>query len=278
MKRITTIVFLLVLSHAAPGIEIKKISLPVPAGMKRADIYFVAPVQTPLAVLVLCPGMNGNGSNLLRDEKWIAYARKEHIALVGLSFASDEKDLNEEGKGYYNAELGSGEVLLNGIKRCFKIEKPILLYGFSGGAHFASSFAEWQPRRVLAWCAYSAGWWGELNRSSQQMPPGIVACGENDWRYGTSLSYFLRGRALGRRITWVGLKATDHAWSERLDAFVRSYFTAIINQKNDHLKPEWRDAEVKGVLTDAEAALKPTLACWLPNGEVAKEWAEIHRP
>ena len=45
---------------------------------------------------------------------------------------------------------------------------------FLGGAHFASRFEEWMPEKVIAWCAYSAGWWICPPRNAAA-PAGIAA-------------------------------------------------------------------------------------------------------
>jgi hypothetical protein len=137
-----------------------------PLNMLRADVYVWSPVAAPKAVLVLSPGMNGNGQAMIQQRAWQQFARKNRLGLVGLSFASD-MELLLNGKGYYYVAQGSGELLLHGIEKIFgKANLPLLMYGFSGGAHFTSRFEEWKPERVLTWCTYSAGWWDRPMSSS----------------------------------------------------------------------------------------------------------------
>ena len=109
--------------------------------MDRADLYYLLPIDHPKAVLVLSPGVNGSGESLIRSPTWQQFAQQNHLGLVGLSFASQEKMILD-GTGYYYASKGSGEKLLEGIRKIYGKDLPLLLYGFSGGAHFTSRFEE----------------------------------------------------------------------------------------------------------------------------------------
>ena len=157
-------------------------------------------------VLVLVPGCNGDGRAFLSEDKWVAFAEKNRLALVGVSFKSPVQLLKDR-KGYYEASRGSGRALLALLEKAGLSRQPLLMFGFSGGAHFVSSFVEEHPKRVIAWCAHSAAWWGAMRRGEIETPPGIVACGGDDPRLGASLSYFKEGRLAGRRLSWrVGRK------------------------------------------------------------------------
>jgi pimeloyl-ACP methyl ester carboxylesterase len=193
-----------ILAEPLPAKELEVIHQAPSANMDRADLYFVLPIDHPKAVLVLSPGVNVSGESLIRSPAWQQFAQQNHLGLVGLSFSSPEKMILD-GTGYYYASKGSGEKLLEGIRKIYGKDLPLLLYGFSGGAHFTSRFEEWAPSRVIAWCADSAGWWDEPKLSAIT-PPGIVACGENDPRYGASLSYFKQGRAAGK--PWLPAKGS----------------------------------------------------------------------
>lgn len=255
--------------------QIECISLTKTKEIQRADLYVFHPSFEPQGILVLCPGCNGSGEDFLKDNIWKQFAAKNKLALAGLSFASEIQQL-QEGKGYYYAEQGSGKLLLDGISKTFPKELPILLYGFSGGAHFTSSFVEWKPERVLTWCAYSAEWWIEPQKH-EKTPPGIVACGDYDGsRYGASQMFFSKGRSFGKPWTWISIQNKGHEGSRELDEFVRGYFTAILNlNKNEG---EWCDIETKRSLSLQEVQAQPTLATWLPNKELSKAWRTLHHP
>jgi hypothetical protein len=262
--------------------EVRKFSFPCPKDLRRADIYQAETVVKPQAILVLCPGCNGNGEVLVRQPEWRTFASENNLALLGLSFASPES-LLVEGRGYYYASQGSGEVLLRALDRIFGRRLPLLLYGFSGGAHFVSRFVEWKPASVLAWCAYSAGWW-DTPVPLISSPPGLVACGEEDGgRYGATFSYFLQGRALGKPWAWVSLPSTGHVISHRLEGLVRDYFTVLLHAAASTANPAtpsacWCDNDSKLRVTDDCVKRQPTLVSWFPNEEFAAKWRLVHAP
>jgi len=188
------VVVLLALSslNAAGAENILKLK---PAGeIRRADFRCFSK-QRPAAVLVLCPGQNGDGADFLADEKWKTFAKENNLALLVPGFVSDDADL-KSGKGYFVASRGSGKMLLEALKQAGWADAPLLLYGFSGGAHFTVSFAAWSPGKVLGFCAYSFGWW--VPPPGKLQCPALIACGQFDAvRYGSSFAYFQTGRRQG---------------------------------------------------------------------------------
>lgn len=267
----------LILTSFSWSEEVIKLSLKPTLGMTRADLYHVDTVRNPAAVLVLCPGCNGNGEELISDPQWQMFAKKQNLGLAGISFASRMEDLHN-GKGYYYAHNGSGKLLLEGISKLFGRDLPVLIYGFSGGAHFTSRFVEWKPERVTTWCAYSAGWWDEP-KPSHIMPPGIVACGENDERLGASLVYFKQGRAAGKPWLWIGIPNNGHSPDKRTESFVRDYFVAILaNSGNDDPTKSglWIDVDQRSVTDIKVVRQYPSITGWLPNTELLNLWQSLN--
>jgi pimeloyl-ACP methyl ester carboxylesterase len=252
---------------------IKKITVPPPVNMERAELHVWPAGGTPSAVLILCPGYNGNGRDLLNDEKWREFAKAHRLTLAGLSFASNP-ELFRLGRGYYYANQGSGDALLACLKKAGADDAPVLLYGFSGGAHFAARFAEWQPERVLAWCAYSAAWWDEPI-ADHHAAPGIVACGADDERHQASLDYFQQGRKLGNRWTWVSLPATDHQPSVKLEQFARDYFSVLL--KNRRSAGVWVDLKQKKILNSFLETNHESQVMWLPDADLVGRWFETSK-
>jgi len=253
--------------------EVKTLRLEPAPNMTRAELHYVATVPNPKAVLVLCPGCNGSAEDLIRSPKWIAFAKQHRLGLVGLSFASPLPAI-EDGTGYYYASRGSGEKLVEGVRKIYGRELPLFLYGFSGGAHFTSRFEEWNPARVLSWCALSAGWWDEPKQNSIS-PPGIVACGDEDPRYGASLIYFKQGRAAGKPWQWVSLPKIGHQGSPALDNFVRDYFSAVLTSPKMSV---WTDIDREEKVSSSEQAAQPSLTGWLPSEKLFDEWRRLNAP
>lgn len=217
---------LLLKLYTRPLPKIGWISLSLIPHMTRADLFYLKTDWEPSALIILSPGYNGSGKKYLLDRNWYEYAKYYHLGIVGLSFASQEIDLNN-GKGYYYVKNGSGELLFEGLRQIYGRDLPLLLYGFSGGAHFTARLAEWKPERIIAWCAYSAGWW-DNPLPMENPPPGIIACGENDDRIVPSFEYYQKGRKLGRPWLWVSIKNGQHEMSPELESFVRNCFATFL--------------------------------------------------
>jgi pimeloyl-ACP methyl ester carboxylesterase len=226
--------------------------------------------------LVLSPGFNGNGRSWIENRDWQLFAEQHNLALVGLSFAS-EGDLLRKGQGYYYPSQGAGQVFLDGVDNALGESLPLLLYGFSGGAHFTSGFAAWKPERVMGWCAYSAEWW-EKPVANNASPPGLVICGDEDERYGASLLYFKQGRALGKPWLWLSIHQNGHSIASSSENFVRTYFASLLEAKGVRDKGQWVDIDLKTKADPALITAQPTLTGWLPQTSLLGDWQAIHQP
>lgn len=260
------------------SIDIQRLSLPAPEGMERADLYYVKPKHIN-AILVLSPGVNGNGKSYLESSLWVTFALKHNLGLIGISFASSRM-ANSTRQGYYYPHAGSGKLLLQGIRSIFGPRKyPLLLYGFSGGAHFTARFAEWCPERVLVWCAYSAMWWDNPSKN-KFIPPGIIVCGENDPRLGASLIYFKQGRVLNKPWTWLSVPHNGHSQNLQAENFIRDYFASILKS---HISS--KDIIASGIIVDIDRKVQinhdffrtsPTLTAWLPDIHIFDKWRKFY--
>lgn len=163
-------------------------------------------------VLVLVPGYNGRGEQML-DARWKAFATNQKLVLLAPTFHAEGKE-NNDGKGYYYPEQGSGEVMEKALaevkKRTGAETDQVLFFGFSAGAHYVHRFALWKPQRVKAFVAYSAGWWSEPTARVRKVP-ALVMCGEADERYGATWDFFKKGQRLGCPWVWRSYKEAGHA-------------------------------------------------------------------
>lgn len=226
-------------------------------------------------VLVLVPGCNGDGRTFLDDKGWVRFAEKNRLALVGVTFSSPLKILKAR-RGYYEASRGSGRVLLALLEEAGFAGAPLFMFGFSGGAHFVSSFVEEYPERVLAWCAHSAAWWGAICREAADVPPGIIACGAEDTRMGASLSFFKEGRSLGRRLSWVEIPDSGHKRSKPFEDFTREFFCEII-ANGGKKKAVWVDMGCGEVIGEKSVCAESNRS-WMPSMRVYREWKQLVAP
>ncbi len=250
---------------------------PIP-GVSTAGLDYRTDVSPGSAagIVVLVPGCNGDGTAWLDDAAWCDFARTNKFVLAAFTFVSKVDDLCEE-KGYYDVAAGSAESAAAALKKLGAGRIPVFMYGFSGGAHFTAGFADCQPQMLRCWCAAS---FEEKTRRTAiakddgnvRRPPGIVACGSDDPRLGAALSYYDRGRAAGRRWTWVEVPGLDHSRSPELEAFVRGYFAALAKKKAP--PGVWVDVG-SGEDVAHSAASARELQTWLPSREMVPEWRSL---
>ncbi|PTX98233.1 hypothetical protein DB345_05200 [Spartobacteria bacterium LR76] len=272
MKVVIAMCFSILWAGYLPALTVETVKVRPNEDMTRADINFASTVQNPRAVLVLCPGFNGDGMGMIKDETWQSFAMQHDLGLVSLSFASDPEVLKEK-KGYPFAEKGSGTLLLNAIREHYKMDLPLLIYGFSSGAMFSELLANWMPNRVLGWAAHGCGFAGPHVANGV---PGLVSCGERDIRYGDAMMYFKNGRAVGKPLLWLGLANLDHATSKAQESLVREFFSAVLEGKVAN--GEWVDIDRKLPISEEEANSIPSLSGWLPDRQLLARWKEVHTP
>lgn len=237
--------------------------------MTIAELLYVIPIEAPKAILVLCPGYNGNGREMILQKDWQTFAENKNIGLVAIHFESPLNLLRVR-EGYYQAAKGSGEILLEGLNRIYGQNLPIYIYGFSGGAHFVTRFIAWKPERIAAWCALGAGVLDQPTTATNN-PPGIMACGEDDPRLGGALMFFKQGRAVDKPWLWIEVPKSGHSMSPDLDNFVRSYFASLL--KPSAIVGAWVDIDQMKEITAEEACLVPSLSGWLPDRALLESWS-----
>ncbi|GHC11537.1 hypothetical protein [Cerasicoccus arenae] len=246
----------------------------------RFDVAVRPPLGPVDGVLVLCPGMNGDGSHFLAEKPWMDFADQHNLGVIALKFSSDSELMyGPERQGYYWPEQGSGDALLQAIEENFGVDQNIVIYGFSGGAHFTSRFVEWVPERVLVWSAYSAQFW-DSPKSNDKSPPGIVACGEFDGgRWFPSYAYFYEGREMGKPWTWVSIAETGHFRKGPFEKFVREYFGAVLSGKHEKEWPVFIDIDTEEQATGSYSDFtQPELLTWLPTEDFVAKWRQVHHP
>lgn len=260
------------------ALPIKRLSFDTPPGMTRADVLVTAPKKPPAAVLVLCPGRNGDATRMINDPRWRAFGASHLVALAGISFASEDPPSDDPARGYSRAKDGSGEILLRAIHRTYGQGMPMMLYGFSQGAVFAASFAEFAPECVVAWCAHAGGFL-EAPGKSQRIPPGLLSCGSDDTNLGLALVYFKQGRAAGNHWLWAEIPGCDHAETVQLKDLTTSYFSAVLSalpKGRQTAHPGiWVDIDTKRPVTREFAIEYPALTGYLPEKQLWPAWERL---
>ena len=241
--------------------RVRYVEIAPPQGMKQAGIYLSNEVPNPEGIMVLADGVNSVGGALIRQEEWRAFARKHRLVLAEVAFASATGFHNPESSCYYYAKNGSGDALLKLLDERFPTRPPLLLFGFSGGGHFASRFQEWRPDRVKAWAVTGVNWWDEAAAENpEDFPPGLVLTGDLEGNFARTVRAFQERNALGRKVLWCGLKDFEHTMPYHALPLVRAFFAACLDER----KPQWQRLEFAG--TDAGQS---------PSPFVTAEWEKI---
>jgi hypothetical protein len=253
--------------------------LEIPAACRQeiaaAEMFVWMPRTPPRAAIALCPGQNGSSRDSLSDPAWRKFAERESFALVGMRFVSRDEDLRE-GRGYFVAERGAGEIFKRGLEKFGLARVPLCLYGFSGGAHFAMSYAAWTPKEVSAFCAYSFAWW--TAPPPELTCPALVVCGQSDGgRYGASYEYYQTGRKAGKPWAWASLRDVSHEESSELDSFVRVYFAGVLNCSSKADERVAFDNMTEKAVSYGKAVSDVGTSV-LPNKVLAVEWQSLHHP
>jgi pimeloyl-ACP methyl ester carboxylesterase len=210
--------FLFFRGLAAPGAgsAIQEFLLPAIPGVHDVISFYYRMPESPApprGVLLLVPGYNGSGLDFLKaSSSWYGCADSERLILVSPSFQTTPEEIHSD-RGYYSPRLWSGQAALEAVDHIAAqagiSPGPILIFGFSAGAHFAHRFALWNPARVRAFVAYSAGWW-DTPTDRLKGVPALIMCGESDPRYDATYNFFEKGLALGLPWMWRAYPDTGH--------------------------------------------------------------------
>ena len=231
---------------------------------------------SPSGVLVLVPGYNGKGEQML-DGRWKKFAEKNALVLLAPSFHAEGNE-NNQGKGYYYPEQGSGQVMekaLDELHQRMGVEVArVLFFGFSAGAHYSHRFALWRPRRVVAFVAYSAGWWSEPTREMRAVP-ALIMCGETDERYPPTWEFFKKGQKLGCPWVWRSYKNTGHVMIPAVRDLAEVFLAHYAGRDEQAGRPISRYGDIQTFTTASEAnkaSIPEEFRIQLPSKSVADAW------
>jgi pimeloyl-ACP methyl ester carboxylesterase len=247
--------------------QVKVLKLKPARGMTRAELKYGEVPSQCAGALVLCPGYNQDGEPFLRDKAWMNFAQRNKLVPIALSFASDEADLSARTRrGYYYAKNGSGKLLLSGVRTIAGKEVPIVIFGFSGGAHFTHRFAYAFPDKVRVWGAYSFAWYDKAPNVSKPKP-GIFICGLDDERLDSTRDAFLSASNAKWPACWLPVAKNGHSIDRRAADFTRSFFDAVLamptGKEGISEKPKKRPGE------------KRTATVWFPNTQLKEAWEKF---
>jgi dienelactone hydrolase len=197
--------------------------------------YYAGATEKISGVLLLQPGINAPGERHVSEPEWQDFARKHRLVIMGVGFKAVGVDTRTT--GYYYPEQGSGPAMMQAIEAvCAKTgipKQPVLVFGFSGGAHFGHRFALWKPEMVRAYAVYAAGWWEKPTAALKNIP-GLVSWGSEDYRKTATGDFAREALRLGLPVISCEFSGLGHAVDGRVTRLVQTFFeqTLLMPQKN----------------------------------------------
>lgn len=169
---------------------IKDVSIAPQAGDNFAVASFRASIpENPTAVIVMVPGSNGDGRDMITSSRWEDLASKHNAALVGCRF----QDVGpSQVEWYANAQHGSGAALMLTLNYMGLEGLPLFLWGFSAGGEFNYEFACWlaplEPHRIKAFVVNKGGiYYTALAPEATRQIPALWFIGGADAQYRKSI-------------------------------------------------------------------------------------------
>lgn len=256
----------------------------------KAAFRFWSPAyKDPIrGLIVLVPGLNGDGRNMLNSGSWQALARKYRLALVACFM---------QGPDYHNATRGTGDALLEAIQNFADksghaevAQVPLLLYGESAGGQFDYDFTLWKPERVMAFVVNKGGFYIPDEPDNHALStPGLFFLGKKDTdeRINAITSIWTNGRKMGALWALAPQPNSGHEFS-RTAPVAQAFFDGVLKARlpddslapgdSPSMKPMEENQGWTGDLTtfeihDASTDSEPNHnASWFPDQNSATVW------
>ena len=260
------------------------------ARFTKAAFRFWSPAyKDPIrGLIVLVPGLDGDGRGMLNSPSWQALARKYRLALVACFM---------QGGNYYNAPAGTGDALLEAIQNFADksghaeiAQAPLLLYGESAGGQFDYDFVVWKPERVMAFVVNKGGYYTQDEPDSHACAtPGLFFLGKTDseLRINAITAIWTHGRKMGALWALAPQPHSGHEFS-RTAPVAQAFFEGVLKNRladdslasgdSPPMKPMGENQGWLGDLTtfaihDASIDSEPNRAAsWLPDQNSATVW------
>lgn len=200
------------------------------------SLWFKSDTKKLLGIIVLVPGSNSDGRDMVNDTAWQNLATRHNFALVGCYFTDKPHD-HMDIEHYVDVSKGSGQALLD-ILRDFSVQShhseladaPVALWGMSAGGEFNYEFACWKPERTIAFIVNKGGiYYTSLAPAAAWDVPGVFITGEKDSPYRNNIikGIFSINRRFGAKWIFAEDPGVAHEF-EKSTLFARFFFDNII--------------------------------------------------
>jgi dienelactone hydrolase len=255
------------------------------------SLWFKQDVQKIRGIIVLVPGSNEDGRDMVRDTAWQHLAVKHNFALLGCYYQDKVHDFMDI-EHYADVKNGSGQALLDILGNFSKssqhtelAEAPLVLWGMSAGGEFNYEFLCWKPERVAAFVVNKGGvYYTALAPVAAWDVPGIFFVGEKDLpsRNQVIKGIFSLNRRFGAQWIFAGEPGVGHEF-RKSGVFSRFFFDRVIPMRVpvdgvsgatslSKLSSGYTgDPATREIQSDSVKA-RNEMSSWFPDREVADEW------
>ncbi len=273
-------------------------SIPAGRNFNKAIFRLWMPpdIKALQGTIILMPGSNGDGRELIDEKLWQKLARKYGFALLGCYFTDHDHE-NMMIENYVNAKEGSGQALIDVLIKLSEktnhnelATAPLLLWGHSAGGEFNYEFLCWKPGRVLAFVVNKGGfYYSALAPMEARNVPGLFFTGEKDLEARSNIvkGIFSMNRRAGALWAFAEEPGAGHEPGQTLKLACVFFDEVIPLRLNKLLQNTATDGYMrtiaadsgclgdyyeKKVVSSAESRIKNYPCSWLPSLKFAEAW------
>lgn len=262
---------------------------------KAAFRLWIGPETKAIAgVIVMVPGSNGNGRNMVEKPEWQALAKKHNMALLA-AHITDQPSGNMAIEHYADVSQGSGQAMLDVLNKLADKsghpelkEAPLAFWGMSAGGEFNYEFACWKPERVISFIVNKGGvYYTALASEATRKVPGVFLTGEIDNPYRNEIveGIFSVNRRFGAQWIFAEEPGQGHEFAKS-EAFALKYFDLIIPMRvkealhSPGLAPlpssgYLASIDTHEIVEDNIRPLPKGVTSWFPNQQIAALWLTL---
>jgi hypothetical protein len=251
--------------------------------------YLPDEVHQVRAIIVLVPGMNGDGRSMANDPEWMGLAQRNGCALIGCSIKGIQ------GAVYHEVVQWSGELFLSGIGELARMSNhpelenvPLGFWGHSAGGQWNYNFACWKPERTFAFIVNKGAYYQGVSSQAVRAIPSLWIAGgkDTDERIGNITSLYAENRRKGAAWGLLIEPEVNHAVGRSKEigmAFLEEALSLRVDS-DGHMHPVKEGAGWIGDFRGYAVCANPTSTfgdlthAWFPGKSTAEHWRSISLP
>lgn len=250
--------------------SITEIPLPKIPGVGGESMCIARLCPEPQGVLLLCLDRNQHPKGAVQNKEWSDFARNHEFALAAAMFDYSNPDGNPH--DFVHISESVQKAIQQGLGSAGLGDVPLFIYGQGFGGTVASSFAATKVPKVSAWASFTND--PQTIQLEHDQRPGLIVCDYEDSKSRPALkSFFEDGRTHGKPWTWLSLATPLEGRSAKAAEFVRSYFEAVLDQKDS--EGCWAETDDLSESCASYAMGFPKITAWFPSAKVASMWRTL---